>query len=833
MIENAENKAEVSDRIKNHVVIENYFLNNYSTVSSSFLNLMEQNGIVFFEVFFDDKTFFKEHIRVYQNEGNSKLADKNNEIQQENLFEKHEPDRIMLPEYFKEYGYKTNDKIEIGITPKKCVLDIESDYIKNNYSKEYIDHLFVNIFDMACEITANENGEEAIKSFVTGNCVSHTYTIDGFYNESKSDDFSIGSNGKNFSFIVTSDSYDIVYETFKNNTEKLSEGISYSSQYDMYATINDNVDFQEGIYTLLEDCGYSRSSYYNLFNEESFNSELLILKGKLAFSAVSYAPLVLILIILLMIIWLLLRFIVDNAFEISAHERTSQFTLLRIIGTSHNQMKAFILCEALFYILLAIPAGIILALAISKCVIYFIKKSGIEFIEYSKHPVIILIGIVLCIISVLISSHTSAFWKARKKSLVNSQTAHYKLKKHRFRSVKRKNKRKKTNLKSAAFILKYTYKNISRTRDRFIISVAAMCIGVTAFSLLFSTVLSFRKLYTENIFSIHDFNISVEYIQRENLKEIDKIYEKFNKNESVEKLSFDFYFEAETGSDMIATDFYELNKDRNYIHAHVVNENNYISSYQKETKISYEQLVKSDEMLMITTEDNSTLNFEDNKISYVNNLKIADVMNHEYDSKCMIIVITYDTFKKMMSDFNNLSDVFLTNLSIGIKVNDNLKHSEANAEVKRLAEEMKQVYLMEDMYFCCTGLKSFMTGISILIGMFVGAMWLSGIITMSNSINTSVLNRKEEFISMRAIGMTKKKLFALVHVESSIFVLTSFVIGILISVAFYFTIFSGFPRKYIIISAITVLVLNIVFASIATIPAIRTVKDKIKVNSVE
>ena len=600
--------------------------------------------------------------------------------------------------------------------------------------------------------------------------------------------------------------------------------VTYSRDIETYITVNDNVNIQEGVETLLINCGYPKERT----NDMVFHTELLALEGKLAYSVVVYAPLIFFCLFFVVLIWLLVRMVIDNAFEISAQERTAQFALLRIVGASKKQMKAFVFCEALFYIIFAIPAGMIMAFSISKCVIYFIKKSGVDFIECSVHPVIILIGIFICIVSVLISSYTSAFWKSRKKSLVESQTAHYKFKKNSSKNVKCKKKRKIKNIKSPAFILRYTRKNISRTRGRFIISVAAMSIGVTAFSLLMSVVFSAKELYARNFFEGYDFYVYLDYVNKND--DVIEIYDKLNKNKYIEKMLFSSSFSIKTDSDMITIDNYKY--DIKHVDISVVNKEAYEVYYNKDTEISYEELTQSDEVLMMIGEK-VNLNFKDNKIPFINNLKIADVIDEGYYAEYIQVVITYDTFKKMVSVFKEQEGVVRLSLSIGTKVNDNIKHKDASSEIKRFAEETGVLYEIEDMYFGCTGLKSFMSGISILICMFIGAMWLSGIITMSNSINTSVLNRKEEFISMRAVGMTKKKLFALVHVESGIFVLTSSVIGIFISSAFYITALNDFPVKCMLISAIVVFVLNIVFGAIATIPAVRTVRDKVKVNSIE
>ncbi|MBE6842633.1 MAG: ABC transporter permease [Ruminococcus sp.] len=821
-----ENPSELLKRMSEHVVTDEIFCIDCAQIYSSRMTMLEENSVIFFEIDFGEKqNFYTDFLINYRNYGNSDII-KSEVIGgdvQKDLIGSLKKDVIMIPESLRQYGYDIGDEIELTITPMYCKVDMESDYVSEKFPN-------IGGFDLPKIVKnaiSNNIENSVLSEYNVGTPVSVGYEVGGFYSESD-----INANDRNFDVFVlltSNGSHDILEDVMFNSEELADCEVTYSRDIETYITVNDNVNIQEGVETLLINCGYPKERT----NDMVFHTELLALEGKLAYSVVVYAPLIFFCLFFVVLIWLLVRMVIDNAFEISAQERTAQFALLRIVGASKKQMKAFVFCEALFYIIFAIPAGMIMAFSISKCVIYFIKKSGVDFIECSVHPVIILIGIFICIVSVLISSYTSAFWKSRKKSLVESQTAHYKFKKNSSKNVKCKKKRKIKNIKSPAFILRYTRKNISRTRGRFIISVAAMSIGVTAFSLLMSVVFSAKELYAKDNYEMMDFSMWFHYIDREEAENMVEIYEKFNQNKFVEKIYLNSSFNIKTDSDMVKVDSPKYSKN-NYksINLNIVNEEEYRKSYQQKTKVTYEQLANSDEAIMVIGESIS-LNFKENKTPSINNIKIADIIDYKYYSEYLEMILTYDTYKKMTSVFEEQSNSSMRSLSLGVKVHSDVDHYDAVTEIKKLAEESGHIYEFEDMYFGCTGLKSFMSGISILICMFIGAMWLSGIITMSNSINTSVLNRKEEFISMRAVGMTKKKLFALVHVESGIFVLTSSVIGIFISSAFYITALNDFPVKCMLISAIIVFVLNIVFGAIATIPAVRTVRDKVKVNSIE
>lgn len=817
MIENSENEYELLNSIKNHAVIDDYFYEDVSSVSSHITTISKQKGIVYFDVSFDDKTFSNRSLSMCKNEGNCELT--NNTLttyegHQKDFFEKHEPDRIVLPEYLKEYGYKINDKIKISVTPQKCVLDMDSDYIKNNFDNEYTHNLLVNIFDMVCVIKADKDGEEAIKSFVTGNTVSHTYTIDGFYNESDVAEILKNNNGQ-FSFILTSNSFDIINETIKNNAEGLSEEISYYTEKELYASINENVDFQDGIYSLLEDCGYSKNSYNDLFNDECFNSELLILKGKLAFSAVSYAPVVIMLIILLLVIWLLLRFIVDNAFEISAHERTAQFALLRIVGASKKQMKAFVFSEAIFYILTAVPSGFMVAFLTMKGILYFIEKSGVEYVVFNAYPGIIVTGIVLSIISVLISSYTSAFWKSRKKSIVASQTANYKFKK----SKKIKEKKIKC-IKSHRFILRYTLKNLSRTRGRFIIAVVAISIGVMSFSYFLTMIMTANNMYRKDLDDTCDFMIDAytgEYYENNCLS----LYnEKIENNDNIEWSSINFSFNLNV-------------PEKLELHIISVDRLGYERLCGDKTKVTYDELVKDD--LLIVYGDHTEAK-DSYMLSQSLETRVADKVSgkHQYHDDYYELIISIETFEKLLEHRN---DMKFFGANIEIKMNDNVLYNDALSIVNDFLDGLNVGYMYENMYYCSTGLKTFVSAIALMVLVYIGAIWLSGIITMSNSINTNIHNRKEEFISMRAFGLTMKKLKGMIFLESGMLSVISSAVGfltgiipacIMLMLGADKTLFCTF-----LVSGAVVSIVNILISFAACIPAIKTMQNKVKVNSIE
>ena len=111
------------------------------------------------------------------------------------------------------------------------------------------------------------------------------------------------------------------------------------------------------------------------------------------------------------------------------------------------------------------------------------------------------------------------------------------------------------------------------------------------------------------------------------------------------------------------------------------------------------------------------------------------------------------------------------------------------------------------------------------------SIWLCGIVSMMNTINTSALNRSRELIMMRAVGMTRRQLTGTVVLESLLFSSVSAIAGTLISVVGYQLIMRFILNLNAAASGAAALaaslVLNIIIAFLAALPAIRTLNHSV------
>ena len=124
-------------------------------------------------------------------------------------------------------------------------------------------------------------------------------------------------------------------------------------------------------------------------------------------------------------------------------------------------------------------------------------------------------------------------------------------------------------------------------------------------------------------------------------------------------------------------------------------------------------------------------------------------------------------------------------------------------------------------------------------------IWAVGVFSMVNTVNTSVLNRQNELVMMRAVGMTRRQLSGTVLLESALFCGISTVCGLIVSIICYFcgVAFMLRPENgdvdaylrdalvqpgLIVLVIAAVLLINLVISVFAAIPGIRILQTKLK-----
>ena len=137
---------------------------------------------------------------------------------------------------------------------------------------------------------------------------------------------------------------------------------------------------------------------------------------------------------------------------------------------------------------------------------------------------------------------------------------------------------------------------------------------------------------------------------------------------------------------------------------------------------------------------------------------------------------------------------------------------------------------IEDLYIGNTGLFSLISAIVKIVASFLISIWLVGVLSMINSVNTSVLNRSRELMMLRSVGMTKKQLRKSVMLETIMFSTTAAITGAILGTGLYMlTLIEQLIAKQLrlqdiaAIPAVVALALgiNVLISIIAAIPAIK------------
>ena len=135
----------------------------------------------------------------------------------------------------------------------------------------------------------------------------------------------------------------------------------------------------------------------------------------------------------------------------------------------------------------------------------------------------------------------------------------------------------------------------------------------------------------------------------------------------------------------------------------------------------------------------------------------------------------------------------------------------------------------ENVYMIGTGALELFKAVIRILFIFLASIWLVGILSMINSVNTSVLNRSRELMMLRSVGMTRRQLRKSVILETIMFSSTAAIAGTILGVVCYLLFVTFIMQNAylmsvgsIVIVVILSLTVNIVIALLSALPAIRS-----------
>ena len=334
--------------------------------------------------------------------------------------------------------------LEVGTLPKNDNSIIAS-YDKSIYLNE-------NVGDTV-ELPYEKDGKEYVE----------TKVISGFYKE----DFSLKKDDTGYRLMYFNDGNFTLYG------DKI---------YDMdlvcvFVTFRDKDDIK-GDFNKLEEAFNIKEGYISEASEKLNNPE----------TSLSYLTAQALLLIFAFIGAVASIFIVRNAFNISVHERSRDYGLLRSVGMSRRQIIGIIMREAFIISIIGLIIGI--AVGHGLCVLGFgVFKRILELSDYYRIrfiPVAWIFTIAAVIVTTAYAM-VAPIEKLYKLNPINALRMTDEYKTNRLKRIKSKPDRGRFFSKLFGVEIGYAYKNALRNKGRFIISVATLTICSALFVGIYSS----------------------------------------------------------------------------------------------------------------------------------------------------------------------------------------------------------------------------------------------------------------------------------------------------------------------------------------------------------
>ncbi|MBQ8568465.1 MAG: ABC transporter permease [Oscillospiraceae bacterium] len=526
--------------------------------------------------------------------------------------------------------------------------------------------------------------------------------------------------------------------------------------------------------------------------------------------------------IFLLFIIMMLRLVIDTAFEISSAERERWFGVLRSIGATTSQISAVIAKEGLMLSAVGIPAGILIGTAVSYGAYRMIMNSGLtdifispekaeQLFSFDADPLFLLISAVTGLVWVLLSAYGTGM-RIIKTDPVSAIT-------RRKKTVKKV--RRHTLL---GFIFgwkgKLASRNTNREPMRFIITTLSLTLSIVLFS-SFSYIAEKLQDTVDTI--LHDVGARYEFMLNNST-----FYSTPKFAECVEILESSGYFKDIATSTTNMGSYYTEGKElySEYVDIEYHNEESYNNLFNGAPPISYEELSASGKYLLIHNADQYDTHKYAQEIVKLNDIPLHiyqpeflsenqyKALSPEEQEKCYefpeeihgkryrrmckklysypvyTTVSTENTYLEVLYNYEDSSPlIFLiapisqynvnnnygpydNNYSIMFNLTEPHKYHEA-LEFLQNNETISEYTELTDLFIFITKIDSVVSLIKIISGFIIAIVSLVATVNMINIISTGILNRQGELAAMQCTGMTDRQLYAMTAVECAQYALTS------------------------------------------------------------
>lgn len=829
-------EQEVGETISDLVVVSDYlYCNNMLLELIPVRNL--ESAIGYLEIQIDDKQPHRfQKMEMNQSGGNPALLGEQSYfsttavVLQEN--------EAILPQWVQEMGYEIGDTVTLTCTPVYAILsdDIpqvqatrtllaennnldegtlyvisdepeKTEYDASQYKQVYYEHLLSYVNDL---YTLDEI---EFRDAQKGNPVAVTVTIAGFDASRTIDsgvfdctiEWSLGNLAEDI--YISNTAFNQQWDEQRSLSADFSSlYMDYSGENERLIRIADHVQFEDGLVELLRALDVEDPELYSYhFIPSLLHGTLLALELKSFAVSDGFVLGCGLAAVLLILIWAFGRFVIDNAFEISVQERSIQFATLRIMGASKRQLSALVMTEATAYALTAVPIGTLTAVGLCKLLIVVMRSAGMRAFTFSLNPWLLILAVVLSLVPIYISAYTSAIYASRKMTLTEAM---------QFGKPKTSKKRKASRgkLTGKGFVYRYAWKNMMRTKRRFLISSLVMILGVALSTIcLIFVIFIALVMIVEGVFLTNENSYDFWFDSSStSTGSYNRLVKYLDDNENYAAYIIDAGIGGRPSDDSKALLLRMLQEQPgvDFVVVQVVHESIYTQYMEPLTGITYAEWCDSKQAFVV--EDCYPYGKYDEKrnpiaplpagytpIEAFTNGEAPKVTLDTSDGQTDIPLLGYvcplpeittqglnvygAAIVLPVENYHLYLDHFAC--SATATASSHVPYDVIMEEIDALTAS-GEIILSTDEYAFNTGATKMLAAVLIAMFSFAGSIWLSGVLSMVNTLHTSVLNRHSELRMLRAVGCSTKQMKKMLVLEGVVFSSISTLIGLLLGVWF-------------------------------------------------
>lgn len=636
--------------------------------------------------------------------------------------------------------------------------------------------------------------------------------------------------------------YDVRLSEYEEPDEEGAMQKYYNARFYLEKGIGDITSWYDKLCESLNRADFSMSSNDALngtFNRDLLNYEDIDEEANFN-KVISYAGYSIYLIILALI----LRLVIDTAFEVSSKERERQFGVLQSVGATPNQIRGIIIREGMILSVIGVPVGIGIGVGLGYGLFQIIIHSGLidaffeseakamTILQYHIDPMLLLICAAVGFAWVYLSAAGTGARVIRMtpiQAISNRSNTIKKVKKHSLFGL------------FFGWEGKLASRNARRQPKRFIVTVLSLTLSISMFGMFTILIDNFEDVVEDAIMMsdgigpcTYDFSMAqMEYV-REPLG-YQKGYELIKNNELFIEPDLHFITHAAGKSDVsiyyvneqcysrlfykidMPMTYAELEKSGGYL-AFNCDEDS-LSADSKQITVTTQKLTEiSDEMKEKYTEDELDEMLRDDNNTTLrrtigtvrsNSVQTFDLSDDDWnlggEGGLEKVYCTCEETERTLDVVGNVkSDYVLTNRG-GVKLvapvskyekEDNAWYGIAGKliylNVKLRGNDDYQAAMqffknngsefsgVDDHFNMMRQIRSVLTAFKIGGTFFIIMFGLIALINMINIVSTGILNRKSELASMQCVGMTDGQLYGMTIIECAQFVIIALVAAIIL-----------------------------------------------------